>query len=129
MERKGDNKKLIVLVEDEKIMVSLLTKKLEGAGFEVQVAGDGAAGLALVKEAQPDLVLLDMLLPTLNGFGPLEKLVEEKLLPGLPVIIISNSGQPIEIERARKLGVRDYLIKVNFDPQELLVKVNHILKS
>ena len=120
---------MIVLVEDEKIMVSLLTKKLEGAGFEVKVAGDGAAGLALVKEAQPDLVLLDMLLPTLNGFGLLEKLVEEKLLPGLPVIIISNSGQPIEIERARKLGVRDYLIKVNFDPQELLVKVNHILKS
>lgn len=69
-----------------------------------------------------------MLLPSLNGFSVLEKLAVEKLLPGLPVIIISNSGQPIEVERAKELGVRDYLIKVNFDPKELLTKINRVLK-
>lgn len=122
------NKKLIVLVEDEKIMASLLTKKLEGSGYEVKVAEDGLIGLALIRKTKPDLVLLDMLLPALNGFSILEKLAEEKFLPELPVIIISNSGQPVEIERARELGVRDYLIKVNFDPKELLAKVNSILK-
>ncbi|MEK9194847.1 MAG: response regulator [Patescibacteria group bacterium] len=116
-------KKIIVLIEDEEVMVNLLVNKLEKAGYIVKTALDGMDGLGLVRSEKPDLVLLDMMLPRLNGFGILEKLSEEKILPGLPIIIISNSGQPIEIDRALKLGVRDYLIKVNFDPNELLMKV------
>lgn len=123
-----NKKKTIVLVEDEQIMVDLLVKKLKDAGYLVKVAKDGISGLALIRKVKPDLVLLDMLLPVLNGFGVLEKLSAEKFLPKLPVMVISNTGQPIEIERVNKLGVRDYLIKVNFDPTELLIKVNHILK-
>lgn len=128
MEKTKGNKKLIVLIEDEQIMVDLLAKKLKDAGYLVRVAKDGVSGLALIKKTKPDLVLLDMLLPILDGFGVLKKLSAEKLLPKLPVMVISNTGQPIEIERVNKLGVRDYLIKVNFDPSELLVKVNNILK-
>lgn len=116
-------KKLIVLVEDEEVMVNLLVSKLEKIGYIVKTALDGMSGLELIRSEKPDLVLLDMMLPRLNGFGILEKLNEEKILPNLPVIIISNSGQPIEIDRALKLGVRDYLIKVNFDPNELLSKI------
>jgi DNA-binding response OmpR family regulator len=121
-------KKIIVLIEDEQIMVDLLAKKLADAGYMVKVAQDGVSGLDLIKKTKPDLVLLDMLLPLLDGFGVLKKLAAEKLLPQLPVMVISNTGQPIEIERIKKLGVRDYLIKVNFDPKELLNKINHILK-
>lgn len=120
-------KKLIVLIEDEEIIVNLLGNKLEKAGYVVKAAQDGLAGLELIDRFQPDLVLLDMLLPRLSGFGVIEKLNEKKLLPKIPVIIISNSGQPIEIERALKLGVRDYLIKVNFDPSDVVSKVDHIL--
>lgn len=120
-------KTLIVLVEDEEIIANLLTKKLESAGYLVRVARDGARGLELIRELEPDLVLLDMMLPKLGGFGVLEKLYEARLLPKLPVIIISDSGQPIEIERAMKLGIRDYLIKVNFNPAEVLAKVDLIL--
>lgn len=120
-------KKTIVLIEDEEVMVMLLTSKLTAAGFEVKSALDGIAGLEFIHQLKPDLVLLDMMLPRLNGFGVLEKLQEEKLLPALPVIIISNSGQPIEIDRAKKLGVRDYLIKVNFDINEVITKVNLVI--
>jgi DNA-binding response OmpR family regulator len=75
------------------------------------------------------LVLLDMMLPGLKGFDILEKLTEKGILPGLAVVIISNSGEPIEIERALKLGVRDYLIKVNFNPNEVIEKVKNVLSA
>ena len=122
----GIEKKVIVLVEDEEVMVNLLVSKLQKAGYIVKTALDGVAGLDLVRSEKPDLVLLDMMLPRLSGFGILEKLNEEKILPGLPIIIISNSGQPVEIDRALKFGVRDYLIKVNFDPNELVSKVGRL---
>ena len=122
----GTEKKVIVLVEDEEVMVNLLVSKLEKAGYIVKTALDGVAGLDLVRQEKPNLVLLDMMLPRLSGFGILEKLSEEKILPDLPIIIISNSGQPVEIDRALKFGVRDYLIKVNFDPNELVSKVGRL---
>jgi len=128
MATKG-NKKTIALIEDEEVLVNLLIKKLEQDGYEVKAAYDGVAGLELIHTQKPDLVLLDMMLPRLSGFGVLEKLNEEKLLPGLPVMIISNSGQPIEIDRAKKLGIRDYLIKVNFDLEEVITKVNIIFNA
>jgi len=120
--------KRILLIEDEEIIVNLLTRKLEAEGYFVEVARDGALGLQLIRKKKPDLVLLDILLPKMNGFGILETLHKEKILPELPVIIISNSGQPIEVERALKLGVRDYFMKTNFDPDKVLAKVKLIFK-
>lgn len=122
-------KKRIVLLEDEAIVADLLTTKLERAGYEVVTAPDGESGLKRIRELKPNLVLLDMQLPKLDGFAVLETLAREHRLPALPVIIISNSGQPIEVERAMKLGVRDYLIKVNFDPSEVLAKVEVVLTN
>jgi len=92
-----NKKKLVVLIEDEEILSNLLTQKLEKAGYQVKSAPDGEAGLKLILEAGPDLVLLDMLLPKLNGFGVLEKLAEQKLLPALPVIIISIPASPLKL--------------------------------
>lgn len=122
-------KKLIVLIEDEDIMLNLLKTRLEKAGYLVKTAQDGATGLALIQDLKPDLVLLDMMLPRLSGFGVLEKLYEEKIIPALPVIIISNSGQPVEAEHAMKLGARDYLVKVNFEPNDVLAKVARTLAT
>lgn len=117
----------IVLIEDEEILATLLTQKLEKAGYTVVLSQDGEEGYDKVVEIQPDLVLLDMMLPKMNGFAVLEKMSENGLLPGLPVIVISNSGQPVEIERAEKLGIRDYLVKLNFDPDEVITKMRAIL--
>ena len=124
-----EKKKTIILVEDERIIANLIELKLERSGYEIKTVHDGKAGLDLILESKPDLVLLDIALPTLGGFDILDKLKEEKLLPDLPVIILSNSGQPIEIERAKDAGVRDYLIKVNFSPEEVLEKVKAVLEK
>ena len=130
-EKNGDaeGKKRLLLIEDEEVLLELLRSRLVAAGYEVTVAQDGVSGLALIREMRPDLVLLDMMLPGMSGFQILQKMKEEGLLPAIPVLIISNSGQPIELERALQLGVRDYLIKVNFDPHEVLVRVENILRS
>ena len=127
MEQQSMAKKLIVLIEDAEIVVSLLKQRLEREGYEIKTAVKGEEGLRLIYEHKPDLVLLDMSLPDLSGFDVLQRLSDEHILPGLPVIIISNSGQPIEIERAQHLGIRDYLIKVNFNPDDVFAKVEDVL--
>jgi len=124
-----DKKKHIILVEDEKTLANLIEAGLKKEGYEVEVARDGKEGLRSIEEGKPDLVLLDMMLPGLKGFDILEKLNEKGRLSTLPIVILSNSGEPIEIERALKMGVRDYLIKVNFSPEEVVTKVNDVLKA
>ena len=119
--------KRIVIIEDEESLLSILAQKFTDSGAIVQTAGDGEAGLAAIESFHPDLVLLDMMLPKVSGFQILEKLTEQHHLPMLPVLIISNSGQPVEIERAMSMGVRGYIVKVNFDPQEVIKKVAEIL--
>ncbi len=117
--------KRILLIEDEKIMTDLLTKKLEKENYEVIVARNGKEGLELVRKEKPDLVLLDVIMPEMGGFEVMEEMNKdpELNLKKVPIIIISNSGQPVEIERALKLGVRDYLVKTHFDPQEVIDKI------
>ena len=123
------DKKTIVLIEDERAILELLRAKLQNAGIAVHTAQDGISGLRLIQEIKPDLVLLDMLLPGMNGLHVLEGMKAEGLLPDLPVLIISNSGQPVELARALELGARDYLIKVNFDPNEVLDRAKAILDT
>jgi CheY-like chemotaxis protein len=115
--------KKILIVEDEKILARLLEKKLNALGYEASIAWDGEEGLTKIKELKPDLILLDIIMPKLDGFELLEITSRDKKLNKIPVIIISNSGQPVEIERAKKLGVDDWLIKTEFDPQEVIDKV------
>lgn len=115
----------IILVEDEKILANLLERKLKEEGYEVFSAFDGKTGLETIIKEKPDLVLLDIVMPIMGGFEVMEEMnkKEETNLKKFPVIIISNSGQPVEINRALKLGVRDYLIKTEFDPKEVIEKV------
>lgn len=120
-------KKQIVLAEDEETIANLMIKKLEHAGYAVRRAKNGAEALEMIRSKKPDLVLLDIVMPDVNGFAVLEELQKEHLTPELPVVVISNSGEPLEIGRILKLGARDYLIKVNFSPQEVLDKVNRVL--
>jgi DNA-binding response OmpR family regulator len=130
MKRANPKKKRIVLVEDEPTLLNLIESGLRKEGYEVKSAKNGTKGLQLIREAKPDLVLLDIMLPGLKGFEILEKLYkEDHMLPALPVIIISNTGDSIEVERASKMGVRDYLIKVNFNPDEVIEKVKNVFKA
>ena len=115
--------KKILLVEDEEIMIDLLQKKLTKEGYEVSVARDGEEGLKLMREVKPALILLDIVMPKMGGFEVMEQMAKEPELRDIPVIVISNSGQPVELDKAQKLGAKDWLIKTEFDPQEVIEKV------
>lgn len=117
--------KKILVVEDEEIMFNLLKRRLEREGYEVYIAEDGEKGLTVMKEVDPDLILLDIIMPKLGGLEVMEKMKEDKSLSSIPVIVISNSGQPVEIDKAQRLGARDWLVKANFDLQEIVDKVNN----
>ncbi len=121
--------KKIMLIEDEEILSSLLKRKLEENGYEVTAAFDGEEGLEIMEKQTPDLVLLDIVMPKVGGFEVMEEMnkIPRLNLKDVPVIIVSNSGQPVEIDKALKLGIRDYLIKTQFDPQEVVDKVKRIL--
>src|SRR3989344_2938155 len=115
--------KKVLVVEDEQLIADLLQKKLIKEGYYAFAAGDGEMALQQIREDHPGVVLLDIVLPLLNGFEVLAQMRREEELRKIPVIIISNSGQPAEIEKAREAGVRDWLIKTEFDPQEVVEKV------
>ncbi|MDP1538542.1 MAG: response regulator [bacterium] len=115
--------KKILLIEDEEILINLLQRKLTQEGYEVSVARNGEEGLRLMRETMPDIVLLDIVMPKMGGLEVMEIMQKDKELKNIPVIIVSNSGQPVEIDKARKLGAKDWLIKTEFDPQEVVDKV------
>ena len=119
--------KKILIIEDEKTLSDVLKNKLTSEGFEVALAGDGQEGLTKIKEFEPDLILLDIMMPKLDGYQVLEKIKEDTTMPKVPVVIISNSGQPVEIDRALQLGAKDYLVKAQFTPEEVMEKVKKFL--
>lgn len=122
----GEAKK-ILLIEDEELIITLLQRKLEKEGYKVFVARDGVEGMEKVRKETPDIVLLDIVMPRMGGLEVLEELRRDKKLRSIPVIVISNSGQPVELDRAKKLGARDWLIKTEFDPKEVISKVKNQL--
>jgi CheY-like chemotaxis protein len=116
-------KKKIIIIEDEKILANLLNKKLISEGYETLMAKDGKEGLEMIRKEMPDLVLLDIVMPEMDGFEVMEVIFKDKELKKIPIIIISNSGQPVELGRAKKLGAVDWLVKAEFDPKEVVDKV------
>jgi len=115
----------IAIIEDEDILREVLAKKFEQEGFTVMEAADGVAGLALIQANKLDVVLLDIVMPKLNGFDVLKQLPVTPSSP--PIIIISNSGQPVEIDRAMNLGARNYLVKAQNTPDQIVEKVKSVL--
>jgi DNA-binding response OmpR family regulator len=118
----------ILVVEDDKFLRELISQKLTKEQYEVVVAQDGEEGVAKAKEEKPDMVLLDLILPGIDGFGVLEKIKEDESVASVPVIILSNLGQREDIERGLKLGATDFLVKAHFTPGEIIEKIRTILK-
>lgn len=124
-----EEKKRIIIIEDDIVLRDVLSEKLEKNGYIVDRAADGVIGMQKIREAIPDCVLLDILMPNKNGIEVMEELHADPSLKDIPVIIISNSGQPVEIQRAQELGAREFLIKAIFDPNEVLEKVSNVFKK
>jgi CheY-like chemotaxis protein len=119
----------ILIVEDEEILLNLLQKKLIEAGYDVVNAKDGLEGLEKIKSQNPDLVLLDIVMPRMGGFEMMEEMQKNRDFKKIPIIIISNSGQPLELDKAKSLGAKDWLVKTEFDPKEVLEKVKKIINK
>jgi len=104
----------ILLIEDDPFLLSMYSTKFELEGFRIITAEDGEKGLRLALSSDPSIILLDILLPKMNGFDVLEKLKEDDKGKNIPVILLTNLNQKDEIERAMSMGADDYLIKAHF---------------
>lgn len=114
----------ILIVEDDEFLRSLTAKRLEREGYEVAVAVDGESAVNVALEAKPSLVLLDLLLPGVDGFEVLRRIRANDQLKTLPVIVFSNLGQREDIEKAQTAGADDFLIKANFTLDDVASKIN-----
>ena len=120
-----NNKPTILLVEDDPFLSSILQLKLNKENFKTIRAADGEEALNILIEQgiRPDAILLDLILPKKNGFEVLETIRQDPTLEKLPVIIISNLGQPSDIDRGKSLGVIDYFVKAKLSVDELVNKI------
>ncbi len=115
--------KKILIIEDEKMLAEMYYDRFNYEGFDVYSAFDAEEGMDMVKKIRPDLILLDILLPRENGTDFLERLRKEKDVGDTKVIAYSNYDEEKSKERARKLGAKEYLIKTNYTPKEVLAIV------
>ena len=121
--------KKILIVEDDKFLRELIAQKLIKEGYEITETVNGEEGIKAIEKEKPDLVLLDLILPGINGFEVLSRMKADPILAEIPVIILSNLGQKDDIERGLKMGAVDYLIKAHFTPGEIIDKINTALKQ
>ena len=124
--------KKILLVEDDPFLIDIYQKKLKDSGFKVEVAKDGERALEILKEKNFDLMLLDIVLPRIDGWKILEELremkKEKKDLEKMKIVIWSNLGEKEDIKNGLSLGATSYLIKANFTPSEVVREIEKLLK-
>lgn len=121
-------KNRILVGEDDKNYANIFRLKLEKEGYEVLLASNGKEVLETAKHEEPQLILLDIIMPIQNGFDTLKILKSDVDLLHIPVIMVSNLGQDEDVKKAEKLGASDYLIKANISIQEMVEKVRVYMK-
>ena len=121
--------KKIVLIEDEKILANMYKLKLSKAGYDIYVASNGEAGIALARKVKPQLILLDIIMPQKNGFLVLKDLKADRLLMKIPVFMLTNLGQDEDMVKGKELGAVGYYVKANLTPGELIKTINKYFKK
>ncbi len=117
----------ILVVEDEEILLTGLKEELESGGYTVQGASDGVEGIEQAKSFKPELILLDLLMPKMDGMEMLQKLKADAETRDIPVVILTNLSDYEKISEALSLGAMDYLVKANYKLEDLLEKVRTVL--
>lgn len=123
------NENKILLVEDDTFLIDILVQKFKSGGYTVVHAGDGETALKKVHEESPDLIFLDIILPGMNGFEVLKKLKDDDTIGDIPVAFLSNLGQKEDIEKGKRLGAVDFIVKANHSLDEIVKKAGEILDS
>ncbi len=121
------NKQKILIVEDDTFLGELLVNYLAKEGFSSELAVDGESALVSVRKETPALILLDIILPGIDGYEVLRQLKKDPGLQKIPVLILSNLGQKDEVERGLKLGAQEFLIKAQLDLDDIAKKIKTIL--
>lgn len=120
----------VIVVEDETFLSKILSERLEDEGFKrVDVAGNGEEALQKIKTNPPSIILLDMILPKMNGFEVLQALKDDTTFANIPVLVLSNLGQDQDITQAKSLGAADYIVKSNFSMQKVVNKIYELLEK
>ncbi len=117
----------VLIVEDDNFLAEIYQKKFTLEGYKVQSVNNGEKALLEAKKKRPDIILLDILLPKLDGFAVLEKLKADAATRSIPVILLTNLGQRDDVEKGLQVGAVDYLIKAHFKPSEVIDKVRKVL--
>lgn len=118
-----DSKKTVLIIEDDMFLVKAYQIKFQKEGIDAKIASDGKEALALLEKDPPAVVLLDLMLPGISGFTVLEAIRKNDRWKKVPVLILSNLGQPQDIERGKALGVVDYIVKANVKINDIVDKV------
>ena len=118
----------VLIVEDDEMVADVVRINLESEGFEVTHAPNGAAALAAIEQSQPDLVLLDVMIPEIDGWGVLTRLREDQATARLPVIMLTAKAMPADQVRGYNLGANGYLPKP-FSSTDLIEKVRQVLQD
>lgn len=118
----------ILIVEDDPFLLKMYAKKLQIEGYEVETAKDGEEGLSKLKSFMPDLALMDLMLPKINGLEAIEKAKADTQTKNIPILVLSNLSATTDTETAVKKGAVGYLIKSDFTPSQVISKIKEILK-
>jgi len=122
----------ILLIEDDPFLVDIYTTKLKESGFTVDAATDGEQGLRKLSEKNFDLLVLDIVLPQIDGWEILEKIKDLRFniknLETLKIVVLSNLGQKEEVEKGMEMGATKYLIKAHYTPTEVVEEIKKVLK-
>ena len=119
----------ILFIEDDPLIIKIYTTRLTADGFQVFSAENGEDGLKIAEQELPNLVVLDIMMPKIDGFGVLEKLRIHDHLKNIPILIYSNLAQEGEIARALKMGATEFIIKANLSPTEMVNKIKQYLQK
>ena len=120
--------KKILIIEDDSFLSEMYSTKLIQEGFETEIAINGKQGMDKIKNIKPDLILLDIVLPKMDGFEILESVKKDSKLKNIPIVLLTNLGQKNEIEKGLLLGADEYIIKAHFTPTAVVTKIKEILK-
>jgi len=125
----NDMKLTALIIEDDKFLADIYLTRLQEADFDVEIAEDGKIGIQKAQEMKPDVILLDIVMPGVDGFEVLQKLKGDSELKEVRIILLTNLGQKENIEKGLKLGADAYIVKAYYTPTEVVAKVKEVLEK
>jgi DNA-binding response OmpR family regulator len=119
----------ILFIEDDPLINKIYSTRLKADGHEVFAAENGEDGLKMVGEVMPDIIVLDVMMPRVDGFAVLEKLRADDRFKNKPILMYSNLNNEDEIKRAKQMGVTEFLIKANLSPTQMVAKIKQYIDN